>query len=77
MVVNLSIILIITCIYSTIQVTNPLRLPPNANTTNGGNMEQYFAKNPETKKEIYKFDWNIGKIDIIFILATVFFQKMV
>ncbi len=24
-------------------------------------MEQYFTQNPTTEKEIYKFDWNVGK----------------
>ncbi|MBP1925679.1 16S rRNA (guanine1207-N2)-methyltransferase [Sedimentibacter acidaminivorans] len=38
-------------------------------------MEQYFTKNPETKKEIYKFDWNIGKDRYFFYSSNSVFSK--
>jgi len=38
-------------------------------------MEQYFTKNPETKKEIYKFDWNIGKDRYYFYTSNSVFSK--
>jgi 16S rRNA (guanine1207-N2)-methyltransferase len=36
---------------------------------------QYFTKNPETKKEIYKFDWNIGKDRYFFYTSNSVFSK--
>lgn len=38
-------------------------------------MEQYFTKNPETKKEIYKFDWNIGADRFYFYTSNSVFSK--
>lgn len=38
-------------------------------------MEQYFTKNPETKKEIYKYDWNIGKDRYNFYTSNSVFSK--
>ena len=38
-------------------------------------MEQYFTKNPETKKEIYKFDWNIGTDKFYFCTSNSVFSK--
>lgn len=38
-------------------------------------MEQYFTKNPETKKEIYKFDWNIGRDRYYFYTSNSVFSK--
>ena len=38
-------------------------------------MEQYFTKNPETKKEIYKFDWNIGSDRFYFYTSNSVFSK--
>jgi 16S rRNA (guanine1207-N2)-methyltransferase len=38
-------------------------------------MEQYFTRNPETKKEIYKFDWNIGKDRYYFYTSNSVFSK--
>ena len=41
----------------------------------GGKMEQYFTKNPTTEKEIYKFDWNIGKDRFYFYTSNSVFSK--
>ena len=38
-------------------------------------MEQYFTKNPTTKNEIYKFDWNIGKDKFYFYTSNSVFSK--
>lgn len=38
-------------------------------------MEQYFTKNPETTKEIYKFDWNIGSDRYFFYTSNSVFSK--
>lgn len=38
-------------------------------------MGQYFTKNPETKKEIYKFDWNIGTERFYFYTSNSVFSK--
>jgi len=38
-------------------------------------MEQYFTKSPETKKEIYKFDWNIGTDKFYFYTSNSVFSK--
>jgi len=38
-------------------------------------MEQYFTKNPTTEKEIYKFDWNIGKDRFYFYTSNSVFSK--
>ena len=38
-------------------------------------MEQYFTKNPTTEKEIYKFDWNIGKDRFNFYSSNSVFSK--
>lgn len=38
-------------------------------------MEQYFTKNPTTQKEIYKFDWNIGKDRFYFYTSNSVFSK--
>lgn len=38
-------------------------------------MEQYFTKNPTTDKEIYKFDWNIGKERFYFYSSNSVFSK--
>jgi len=38
-------------------------------------MEQYFTKNPTTEKEIYKFDWNIGKEKFYFYTSNSVFSK--
>lgn len=38
-------------------------------------MEQYFTKNPTTKKDIYKFDWNIGDDKFYFYTSNSVFSK--
>jgi len=38
-------------------------------------MEQYFTKKPTTEKEIYKFDWNIGKDRFYFYTSNSVFSK--
>lgn len=38
-------------------------------------MEQYFTKNPTTEKDIYKFDWNIGKERFYFYSSNSVFSK--
>lgn len=38
-------------------------------------MEQYFTKNPTTQKEIYKFDWNLGKDRFYFYTSNSVFSK--
>ncbi len=38
-------------------------------------MEQYFTKNPTTKKDIYKFDWNIGTERFYFYTSNSVFSK--
>lgn len=38
-------------------------------------MEQYFTKSPETKKEIYKFDWNIESDRFNFYTSNSVFSK--
>lgn len=38
-------------------------------------MEQYFTKNPTTDKDIYKFDWNIGKERFYFYSSNSVFSK--
>ncbi|MDW5299340.1 MAG: methyltransferase [Sedimentibacter sp.] len=38
-------------------------------------MEQYFTKSPTTEKEIYKFDWNIGKDKFYFYTSNSVFSK--
>lgn len=38
-------------------------------------MEQYFTENPTTEKEIYKFDWNIGKAKFNFYSSNSVFSK--
>jgi 16S rRNA (guanine1207-N2)-methyltransferase len=38
-------------------------------------MEQYFTKNPGSKKEIYKFDWNIGPEKFYFYTSNSVFSK--
>lgn len=38
-------------------------------------MEQYFIQNPTTEKEIYKFDWNIGKDRFYFYSSNSVFSK--
>lgn len=38
-------------------------------------MEQYFTKNPTTKKDIYKFDWNIGQERFYFYTSNSVFSK--
>lgn len=38
-------------------------------------MEQYFTKNPTTKNETYKFDWNIGKDKFYFYTSNSVFSK--
>lgn len=38
-------------------------------------MEQYFTKNPTTKNEVYKFDWNIGKDKFYFYTSNSVFSK--
>ena len=38
-------------------------------------MEQYFTKNPTTDKEIYKFDWNVGKEVFNFYTSNSVFSK--
>jgi len=37
--------------------------------------EQYFTKNPETEKEIYKYDWNIGRERFYFYTSNSVFSK--
>lgn len=38
-------------------------------------MSQYFDKNPETNKEIYKFGWNIGEYKFYFNTSNSVFSK--
>jgi len=38
-------------------------------------MEQYFTQNPETEKEIYKFDWNVGREAFNFYTSNSVFSK--
>lgn len=38
-------------------------------------MEQYFTKNPTTKNDVYKFDWNIGKDKFYFYTSNSVFSK--
>jgi len=38
-------------------------------------MEQYFTKNPSTKNEVYKFDWNIGTEKFYFYTSNSVFCK--
>lgn len=38
-------------------------------------MEQYFMQNPTTEKEIYKFDWNVGKEVFNFYTSNSVFSK--
>lgn len=38
-------------------------------------MEQYFTQNPTTEKEIYKFDWNLGKDRFYFYTSNSVFSK--
>ena len=38
-------------------------------------MEQYFTQNPATEKEIYKFDWNVGKEVFKFYTSNSVFSK--
>ena len=38
-------------------------------------MEQYFTQNPTTEKEVYKFDWNIGKDKFYFYTSNSVFSK--
>ncbi|NLB32403.1 MAG: class I SAM-dependent methyltransferase [Tissierellia bacterium] len=38
-------------------------------------MEQYFTQNPTTEKEIYKFDWNVGKEVFNFYTSNSVFSK--
>jgi len=38
-------------------------------------MEQYFTQNPTSEKEIYKFDWNIGKERFYFYTSNSVFSK--
>ena len=38
-------------------------------------MEQYFTQNPATEKEIYKFDWNVGKEVFNFYTSNSVFSK--
>ncbi|WP_326910350.1 class I SAM-dependent methyltransferase [Sedimentibacter sp. MB31-C6] len=38
-------------------------------------MEQYFTKNPTTKDDVYKFDWNIGKDKFYFYTSNSVFSK--
>ncbi len=38
-------------------------------------MEQYFTKKPESEKEIYKFDWNVGKEVFKFYTSKSVFSK--
>jgi 16S rRNA (guanine1207-N2)-methyltransferase len=38
-------------------------------------MEQYFVKNPSTKNDIYKFDWNIGSNKFNFYTSNSVFSK--
>ncbi len=38
-------------------------------------MEQYFAENPTTEKEIYKFEWNVGKEVFYFYTSNSVFSK--
>lgn len=37
--------------------------------------EQYFTRNPETEKEIYKYDWNIGRERFYFYTSNSVFSK--
>ena len=43
--------------------------------TFGGKMEQYFTKNPATEKEIFKFEWNVGKEVFYFYTSNSVFSK--
>jgi 16S rRNA (guanine1207-N2)-methyltransferase len=43
--------------------------------TFGGKMEQYFTKNPATEKEIFKFEWNVGKEVFYFYTGNSVFSK--
>lgn len=47
----------------------------NTKQTIEGKMEQYFTKNPATEKEIYKFDWNVGKEVFNFYTSNSVFSK--
>lgn len=38
-------------------------------------MEQYFTNKPKSEKEIYKFDWKIGKEDFTFYTSNSVFSK--
>ncbi|HQK52962.1 MAG TPA: class I SAM-dependent methyltransferase [Sedimentibacter sp.] len=38
-------------------------------------MEQYFTENPTTEKEIYKFEWNVGKEVLYFYTSNSVFSK--
>jgi 16S rRNA (guanine1207-N2)-methyltransferase len=38
-------------------------------------MEQYFTKNPKTKNEIYKFDWNMNQEKFYFYTSNSVFSK--
>lgn len=38
-------------------------------------MEQYFTQNPTTEKQLYKFDWNIGKEKFNFYSSNSVFSK--
>ncbi|HAS91938.1 MAG TPA: hypothetical protein DCS12_06800 [Clostridiales bacterium] len=38
-------------------------------------MEQYFTENPTTEKEIYKFEWNVGKDIFYFYTSNSVFSK--
>ncbi|HOT20959.1 MAG TPA: class I SAM-dependent methyltransferase [Sedimentibacter sp.] len=38
-------------------------------------MEQYFTENPTTEKEIYKFEWNVGKEVFYFYTSNSVFSK--
>ena len=38
-------------------------------------MEQYFTKNPATEKEIFKFEWNVGKEVFYFYTSNSVFSK--
>lgn len=38
-------------------------------------MEQYFTQNPTSEKEIYKFDWNVGKEVFYFYTSNSVFSK--
>ena len=38
-------------------------------------MDQYFTQNPASEKEIYKFDWNVGKVVFNFYTSNSVFSK--